>query len=114
MKNSILLFGLILITLTSCVIIRPGEVAVKQRLGKLVGEPKSQGITLVNPFITEIIKIPIRTVNREIKLNLPSKEGLNVAAEISILYHVKEDKAMDIKVGSDFERVLILSTFSPL
>ena len=113
MKNSILLFGLILITLTSCVIIRPGEVAVKQRLGKLVGEPKSQGITLVNPFITEIIKIPIRTVNREIKLNLPSKEGLNVAAEISILYHVKQDKAMDIinNVGSDFERVLILSTF---
>ena len=113
MKNSILLFGFIFLLLTSCAIVRPGEVAVKQRLGKLIGEPKSQGLVLLNPLITEVITIPTRTVNREVKLNLPSKEGLNVAAEISILYHVKKDKAMDIinDVGTDFEQVLILSTF---
>ena len=47
------------------------------------------------------------------KLNLPSKEGLNVAASISILYHLKEDKALDIisTVGKRYESVLILSTF---
>ena len=49
----------------------------------------------------------------EVKLNLPSKEGLNVAARISILYHLKEDKALDIisTVGKKYEDVLILSTF---
>ena len=57
--------------------------------------------------------MPTRTVNREVKLNLPSKEGLNVAASISILYHLKEDKALDIisTVGKRYESVLILSTF---
>ena len=47
------------------------------------------------------------------KLNLPSKEGLNVAARISILYHLKEDKAIDIinNAGKKYEDVLILSTF---
>ena len=52
-------------------------------------------------------------MNREVTLNLPSKEGLNVAAKISILYHVQKEKAMDIvnEVGSNFEKVLILSTF---
>ena len=47
------------------------------------------------------------------KLNLPSKEGLNVSSQISILYHVKQEKAVDIinEVGANFERVLILSTF---
>ena len=57
--------------------------------------------------------MPTRTVNRELKLNLPSKEGLNVAASISILYHLKEDKALDIisTVGKRYESVLILSTF---
>ena len=36
-----------------------------------------------------------------------------MSSEISILYHVKEEKALDIinEVGANFERVLILSTF---
>ena len=81
--------------------------------GKLKGEPKGQGIVLLNPFTTTLLKIPTRTVNKEIKLNLPSKEGLNVAAEISILYHVEQEKALDIinDVGGNFQKVLILSTF---
>ena len=113
MKNTIVILGLISLMFTSCAIVRPGEVAVKQRFGKLVGEPKSQGIVILNPFFTDLIKIPTRTVNKEVKLNLPSKEGLNVDAEISILYHVEKDKAIEIinDVGADFERVLILSTF---
>ena len=38
---------------------------------------------------------------------------MNVSAEISILYHVKEEKAIDIinEAGRNFEKVLILSTF---
>ena len=113
MKKSILLMGLASLIFTSCVIVRPGEVAVKQRFGKLKGKPKTQGLAFLNPFTTTIVKIPIRTVNREVKLNLPSKEGLNVAAEISILYHVKQEQAISIisEVGINFENVLILSTF---
>ena len=114
MKKSILYIGLITFIFSSCaVIIRPGQVGVKQRLGKLTGTPKSQGIMLLNPFTTTIVKIPTRTVNKEVKLNLPSKEGLNVASEISILYHVKPDRAMSIinEVGRNYEQVLILSTF---
>ena len=113
MKKSILFIGVISFIISSCAIIRPGEVGVKQKFGKLKGTPKTQGIMLLNPFTTTVIRIPTRTVNKEVKLNLPSKEGLNVASEISILYHVKEDKAIDIinKVGPNFEKVLILSTF---
>ena len=98
---------------SSCVIVKPGEVGVRQFLGRLKGNPASPGPTLINPLTTTLVKIPTRTVNKEIKLNLPSKEGLNVSAEISILYHVKEEKALDIinEVGANFERVLILSTF---
>ena len=76
--------------ISSCAIVNPGEVGVKQKFGELKGPIRTQGLVLVNPLITELVKIPIRTVNKEVGLNLPSKEGLNVAAEISILYHVKE------------------------
>ena len=113
MKKSILLIGLLSFIISSCSVIRPGQVGVKQKLGKLKGGPKNQGIVLFNPFTTTLIKLPTRTVNKEVKLNLPSKEGLNVAARISILYHLKEDKAIDIinEVGRKYEDVLILSTF---
>jgi regulator of protease activity HflC (stomatin/prohibitin superfamily) len=113
MKNIIICCFLIFTTAISCAIVRPGEVGVRQSLGRLRGKPVSPGLALINPFTTILVKIPTRTVNKEIKLNLPSKEGLNVGAEISILYHVKEEKAIDIvnEVGRYFERVLILSTF---
>jgi regulator of protease activity HflC (stomatin/prohibitin superfamily) len=113
MKNIIICCFLIFTTAISCAIVRPGEVGVRQSLGRLRGKPVSPGVALINPFTTILVKIPTRTVNKEIKLNLPSKEGLNVSAEISILYHVKEEKAIDIvnEVGRYFERVLILSTF---
>lgn len=111
--KKIFVFVFIASITSSCVIVKPGEVGVRQFLGRLKGNPASPGPTLINPLTTTLVKIPTRTVNKEIKLNLPSKEGLNVSAEISILYHVKEEKALDIinEVGANFERVLILSTF---
>jgi len=101
------------VMISSCGVINPGEVGVKQKLGKLKGEVRTQGLVLLNPLFTELVKIPTRTVNKEVRLNLPSKEGLNVAAEISILYHVKQESVIDIinNVGIDYERTLILSTF---
>ena len=98
---------------SSCAIVRPGEVGVRQKLGRLKGNIIDPGLALINPLTTILVKIPTRTVNREVKLNLPSKEGLNVSSQISILYHVKQEKAVDIinEVGANFERVLILSTF---
>tara|TARA_B100001741_G_scaffold123038_1_gene101383 strand:- start:995 stop:1768 length:774 start_codon:yes stop_codon:yes gene_type:complete len=110
-----LLLNLIIISLmiSSCAVVNPGEVGVKQKFGKLKGPVHAQGLVLVNPLITELVKIPIRTINKEVALNLPSKEGLNVAAEISILYHVKEGSVIDIinDVGVSYERTLILSAF---
>ena len=49
----------------------------------------------------------------EVSLNLPSKEGLNVLSEISILYHIKPEKAITVieEVGTDYEDVVILSVF---
>jgi regulator of protease activity HflC (stomatin/prohibitin superfamily) len=94
-------------------VIRPGDVGIKRTLGKLKGKTKTQGVIFFNPFISTIVRIPIRTVNKEIRLNLPSKEGLNVQAEISILYHIEEDKVSEIisTVGRKYEQTLILSTF---
>lgn len=113
MKKILLNITVILLMISSCAVVNPGEVGVKQKFGEIKGPVRTQGLVLVNPLITELVIVPTRTVNKEIGLNLPSKEGLNVAAEISILYHVKEGSVIDIinDVGLSYERTLILSTF---
>ena len=113
MKKIFLNLIVISVIISSCAVVNPGEVGVKQQFGKLKGEVQNQGLVILNPLITELVKVPTRTVNKEVGLNLPSKEGLNVSAEISILYHVKQNKVIDIinEVGINYERTLILSTF---
>ncbi len=106
---------LIIITLfvSSCAVIRQGEVGVKRKFGKLSPQTIEAGATAFNPFTTTIIRLPIRTVNVEIQSNLPSKEGLNVQSVISILYHIQKEEAANIieNIGTDYERVLIRSVF---
>jgi regulator of protease activity HflC (stomatin/prohibitin superfamily) len=113
MIKKVCMLGCIAAILSSCAVIRPGDVGIKQRLGKLKGKTKTQGLIFYNPFTSSIVRLPIRTVNKEVHLNLPSKEGLNVKAEISILYHIKQEKVVNIitQVGRNYERTLILSTF---
>lgn len=104
------LLGVILsvFILSSCAIIRPGEVGVKQRLGKLSEDVYTQGAIGYNPFTTVIIKAPTRTVNMEVNLNLPSKEGLNINSGISILYSVDKEQVPKLieQLGNDFETII--------
>lgn len=111
LKISILL--LIVALFSSCAVVRPGEVGVKTTLGKLKEKVYEPGLVGVNPFTSQIIRVPTRTVNREVKLNLPSREGLNVSSEISILYHIQADQAPNVisNIGPNYEEIMILSVF---
>ena len=101
------------LTAMSCATIRQGEVGVKRTIGKISEKVIEPGARLFNPFATKIIKVPTRTENIEVKLELPSKEGLNVRAEISILYHIEKGKATQIvgKIGMNYESTVILPVF---
>lgn len=104
---------LIMLLVSGCAIIRPGEVGVKQRLGDLGTEIYNPGSVLINPLTTKMVIVPTRTMNLEVELNLPSKEGLNVKSVISILYNIDQSRARDVieHVGLQYEDILILSVF---
>lgn len=110
-----LFFALLSLTLvaSSCSIVKQGEVGVKRKLGRLNPTVIQPGPVAFNPFTSRIIKMPIRTVNVEISSNLPSKEGLNVAAVISILYRIQPNKAPAIleNIGVNYEEIMISSVF---
>jgi len=107
----LLLAGLVL--LSSCTTVRQGEVGVKRKLGRLDEQVVLSGPKAFNPFLATIIKVPVTTQNLEIRSNLPSKEGLSVGSDISILYRVKGEQVPTIlqTTGRDYENILILPVF---
>jgi prohibitin 1 len=93
---------------TSCSVVRPGQVGVKQQLGKLNENTINEGLILYNPLVTKIVKASTQTNNLKLNLNLPSKEGLSVKSEISILYRIEADSIQTIimKYGEDYEAII--------
>ncbi len=112
MRKYIFYLGLCF-ALVSCSIIKPHQVGIKSNLGKISERVKKPGPVIFNPFLTRVIKVNIRTANLSIKENLPSKEGLTILSESSILYHIKsEDVPKLIKeTGLSYEDNLILPVF---
>jgi prohibitin 1 len=108
MKIKILALVSTLIVLSSCAIIRPGEVGVKQRLGQLSDRVTTQGSVWFNPFTSKVIRASIQTNNLELSLNLPSKEGLSITSQISILYRLEKGKVPDVirTIGLNYESII--------
>ncbi|MCU0447794.1 MAG: prohibitin family protein [Microscillaceae bacterium] len=111
LRNIILL--LIIASMTSCVVIRQGEVGVRRKLGRINPTVLTEGPKGLNPFTTTILRVPISIVNLEINANLPSKEGLTIGSEISILYQLKSTQVPKLlqEVGMNYEREVILPVF---
>jgi len=103
----------LIFSLQSCVTVKQGEVGVKRKLGKYSDKGYTEGLRIYNPLVSRIIKISTQTENLEVGLNIPSKEGLNILSEVSILYNVnpKEAPAILRQIGVDYEENVILPVF---
>ena len=102
-----LLFVLVA-SFTSCAVIRPGEAGVKQRFGNFQAGVRTDGIVFFNPITSKIVKESIQTNNLEMFLNLPSKEGLSVDSEISILYRLETEKVPEVlqTLGPNYKTII--------
>ncbi|WP_018341759.1 prohibitin family protein [Cytophaga aurantiaca] len=97
----------------ACTIVRPGEVGMIQKVGVIKPQPIHAGARGYNPFTTKIIKVNVRVREVYSKLIVPTKEGLSIDAEISLLYHINPDsaKAVYVRFGQNFEEVAIMTNF---
>ncbi len=104
------IFGVVLalVLTTSCAVIRPGEVGIKQKLGQLSDNVNTEGTVYYNPLTSRVIKESTQTKNIKLFLSLPSKEGLSVNSEISILYRLDGNKVASVlkNLGQDYESVI--------
>jgi regulator of protease activity HflC (stomatin/prohibitin superfamily) len=113
MKTHVIFSVCLLLSLTGCTVVRQGEVGVKRTLGKIGPQPLPEGMQVFNPLTATVLKVPTRTINIEVRMALPSKEGLTIQSDVSILYRVEGAKAPQVlqRIGRDYEEVVILPVF---
>jgi regulator of protease activity HflC (stomatin/prohibitin superfamily) len=95
---------------TSCV--RTGHVGVVSVFGRVTGQTLREGIHIVNP-VANVTELSIKTQEVKEKAAVPSKEGLIMGLEASILYHLDPAQAATVyqQVGPTFAEVLLVPTF---
>lgn len=104
----IFLYLILPLALASCTVIRPGEVGVKQKFGQLSEQTYTKGAVWFNPLYAKVIKTDIQINDLELSLNLPSKEGLSVTAQISILYKIDPSSMQTFiqNIGGQHEAII--------
>jgi len=109
----IIYFALLSLLISSCATVMPDQIGVKRTFGRIQDNVRQPGVVGFNPFTTRVVRVPVRTMNLAIVENLPSKEGLTIRSESSILYRIKPSAVPQIlkETGMEFEEMLILPVF---
>ncbi|MCE5274208.1 MAG: prohibitin family protein [Deltaproteobacteria bacterium] len=89
-------------------VIPAGHVGVKDFFGYVSSATLSPGMRIVVPF-TRVIKMSIQTQEFMEVADTPSKEGLIINLDVSLLYRLDPAKAAEIykTVGSNFREVIV-------
>lgn len=102
-----------LVTLSKALVVIPaGHVGVVDLFGKVAPTTLKSGIQVVNP-LARVVKMSIKTQEIKETMDVPSKEGLTMQIELSVLYHVDPEKAQEIyrTVGLDYAGIILEPQF---
>lgn len=93
-------------------VVPAGTVGVVDFLGNVSENTLKAGVNFVNPM-ANVIKFSIKTQELKEMMNVPSKEGLSVQLEISLLYSLDPDNASKIykSVGEDYMEIILTPQF---
>ena len=89
-------------------VIPAGHVGVKDFFGSVSADVLPPGVRFVFPF-TRVIKMSVQTQEVKETAEVPSKEGLIMDLEGSLLFRLDPTRAADIykKVGADYQSVAV-------
>jgi prohibitin 1 len=116
MKNTFTFAGIAMLSLaaiTSCKTIHPGEVGFVIRRGVIQPGILSPGRHHYNIFTSTIRKFNTRIIEYSTIMSPPTKEGLEVKMNLTVLYHIKPDAAPNLytNVGMDYGNEIVVNNF---
>lgn len=103
--------ALAVLALSMVKIVPPGNVGVLILFGKVHGVI-AEGLHLVNPLVS-LELMSVRTQEVFEHAEVPSKEGLNMVVEVSLLYHLNPESATQVyrQLGPRYREVLVVPQF---
>jgi prohibitin 1 len=89
--------------------VHTGHVGVVTVFGRVTGRTMGEGIHLVNP-VARVHELNIKTQEAKERASVPSREGLIMGLEASVLYHLDPARAAEVlqKVGTTYSDVLLV------
>jgi regulator of protease activity HflC (stomatin/prohibitin superfamily) len=107
---ALVLVAIVAASSTACV--KTGHVGVVTIFGRVTGHTMGEGIHLVNP-LARVHELNAKTLEIKERAAVPSKEGLIMGVEASVLYHLQPDRAAEVfrTIGPEYADVLLIPTF---
>ncbi|MBI3510192.1 MAG: prohibitin family protein [Bacteroidetes bacterium] len=96
-----------------CVTIHPGEVGIVTEYGRMQSKTFTGGRHMTDLFGRRVIKMSTRVVEYSATEHLPTKEGLEIQAEVTLLYHLKPESAQSMyeTFGLNYGNILVVNNF---
>ena len=101
-------FLVVILLFSSITRVDTGHVGVLTLFGRVTGETLGEGIHLINPLKTNN-EMSIQTQTIKESASVPSSEGLMMALDTSLIYHLNPDRAAEVfqKIGADYQDKVI-------
>lgn len=93
-------------------VVPAGHVGVVDFFGTVSDSSLKAGINFVNP-LARVIKMSIQTQEVLEETQVPSKEGLSIGLNVSVLYHLNPEKAPEVykTVGENYKDIILVPQF---
>jgi regulator of protease activity HflC (stomatin/prohibitin superfamily) len=114
-RGGLFLLALVLLGITalnSVACVKTGHVGVVTLFGRVTGRTMTEGMHLVNP-LARVHELTIKTQEVKERAEVPSKEGLIMGLEASVLYHLDPQQAAAVfqQIGPGYAEVLLVPNF---
>lgn len=93
-------------------VVPAGHVGIVDFFGRVSPRPLNAGINLINP-LAKVVILSIRTQEIKEVMEVPSKEGLSIKLDASILYKLDPQAAVEVykTVGPYYQEVVIIPQY---
>ena len=104
----VVIIGIFLLRFSPIAVIPSGHVGVLTVFGRVTGDVVGEGVHLVNPLAVSRL-MTVRTQELKESAAVPSKEGLILKMDTSLLFHLDPARAAQVfqKVGENYVAVII-------
>jgi regulator of protease activity HflC (stomatin/prohibitin superfamily) len=95
-----------------CTTVPAGHVGVVTTFGEVTPQPLPSGLHLIAPW-RSVHRLSVQTKEQKETVNAPTREGLTVHLEASLLYSLEGDKASGMfkDVGDKYDEVVVFPQF---